>query len=431
MDHQARDLNPMPVYALVDGNSFYCSCELAFRPDLRGRAIVTASNNDGCVVARNAEAKALGIPMGVPLFQIKPLINRGQVVVFSSNYELYADLSARMMESIASLVPAIYPYSIDECFADLTGLGNLDAVGAAIRARVLRWTQIPTCVGIAPSPTLAKFSNHLAKKNSQFAGVCNWLAMSPIEQDYWLASQPVQEVWGVGSRLSARLAELGIETALDLRRADPRRLRATFGVVVERTARELAGTPCIPITEIDPPRQQLVRSRSFGQPVARLADLQASIAHHVASAAEALRRQRSVAGVLAIEIRTNPFQPDEPQYHGYKTIGLPSPTADTLTLTGMALALLRHAYRPGFAYKKAGVLLSGIEAGPARQQDWLTPSDTPQRIALMDVIDRANTRWGRGTLKVGAEGLGQAWRMRRDQLSPCYTTRWDELPVAR
>lgn len=430
MGHQTG-VRPKPVYALIDGNSFYASCERAFRPDLQNRPVVVASNNDGCVVARSSEAKLLGIPMGAPLFQIAPLVRRGEVVVFSSNYELYADLSARMMETIATLVPAIYPYSIDECFADLTGMADLDAVGAAIRARVLQWTQIPTCVGIAPTQTLAKFANHLAKKHPHFTGVCNWQSMSVNEQHDWLASEPTLEVWGIGARLAEKLSALGIQTALDLRNADLRQLRARFGVVVERTARELAGTPCLTLDEVEPPRQQLVRSRSFGQPVVRRADLQAAVAHHVASAAEALRRQGSVAGMLAVSIRTNPFRDDEPQYRGYDAVGLPVASADTLALTKTAMALLGRLYKPGYAYKKAGILLSGIEAGPARQLDWLSPSATPERQALMNVLDQVNARWGRGTLKLGAEGLGQAWRMKRDQLSPCYTTRWDQLPVVR
>jgi DNA polymerase V len=348
MDHSPR-LSASPVYALVDGNSFYCSCEQAFRPDLAGRAVVVASNNDGCVVARNAQAKALGIPMAVPLWQLKPLIKAGKIVVFSSNYELYADLSARMMAAIASLVPAIFPYSVDECFADLSGLPDPYEVGREIRARVGRWTQIPTGVGIAPTATLAKFANYLAKKVAAFDGVCHWQGLSPDEQAHWLESQPVQTVWGIGRHLAPRLAALGIRTARDLQQADPRQLRAHFGVMVERSARDLAGTPCLAIAQATPPRQQLLRSRSFGQPVTRLSDLQAALAHHVAAAAEALRRQHSVAGMLSIDIRTNAFRSGDPQYYGYDTIGLPSPTADTLTLTRAALALLQRNHRPGYA----------------------------------------------------------------------------------
>lgn len=430
MDHQTR-VKPAPVYALIDGNAFFCSCEQAFRPDLAGRAVVVASNNDGCVVARNAQAKALGIPMAVPLFQIQALVKAGKVTVFSSNYALYADLSARMMASIASLVPAIHPYSIDECFADLSGVADVAALGEAIRARVLQWTQIPTCVGIAPTATLAKFANHLAKKNPLFAGVCHWQGLSAEAQASWLASQPVGEVWGIGRQLAPRLAQQGIRHALDLSRADPRQLRQQFGVQVERTARELAGVPCLAIDDIESTRQQLIRSRSFGRPVTRLADLQAAIAHHIAAAAAALRSQQTTAGMLAIDIRTNAFKPGDAQYHGYNAMALPVASADTLALTRTALVLLRQTYRPGYAYKKAGVILSGMEAVTPAQQDWLTPSDSPQRMALMATMDRINARWGHGTLKTGAEQLGQQWVMRRDHLSPCYTTCWAALPRAR
>ena len=431
MDPQAR-VTPAPVYGLVDMNSFYCSCEQAFRPDLQGKAVVVASNNDGNVVSRNAAAKVLGVPMGEPVFRLRPLIEAGKLTLFSSNYESYADYSARAMAAVASLVPRATEYSIDECFVTLTGMTDLTALGTAIRARVLRWTQIPCCVGIGPTLTLAKYCNHLAKQHTAFQGVCNWLEMDEAQRCAWLASQPVQEVWGIGSRIAAKLATMGIDTALQLRDADPRRLRAVFGVVVERTARELAGWPCLQLDDVDPPRQQLVRSRSFGRPVTRIEDLQAAIAHHVASAAEALRRQRSVAGMLAVEIRTNPFRETAPQYHGYDCLGLPAPTADTLALTQAAMTLLRRVYRRGFVFKKAGILISGIEPGAMpRQRDWLSPGDAPERLALLDTMDRINARWGRGTIQVAAAELGEAWRMRRDQLSPCYTTRWDALPIAR
>ena len=294
------------MYALIDGNSFYASCERVFRPDLAGVPIVVLSNNDGCVVTRTAEAKALGIKMGEPLFKIKHLVRQNRVQVFSSNYELYADMSRRMMNTVATLVPRIEVYSIDECFADLSGMEQysqfmgsgqntgLLTLGFSIRARVLQWTGIPTCVGIAPTKTLAKFCNHLAKRHAVFKGVVDWNAWAPAIQQRALASEDVTEVWGIGRQIGLSLNAMGIKTAADLANAPSHTIRKMFGVVVERTQRELQGIECLELEDIAPKRQQIVRSRSFGQPITTLDGLSASLAHHVAEAAQRLRGQGSV-----------------------------------------------------------------------------------------------------------------------------------------
>lgn len=418
-----------PVFALVDGNSFYASCERVFRPDLTGRPIAVLSNNDGCVVARSAEAKAVGIPMGAPYFQIKTQLQQNRVVVFSSNYELYADMSSRMMQSIASLVPQIEVYSIDECFADLTGMPNRTELAKQIRALVLQWIRIPTCVGVGASKVLAKLANHLAKKREQFQGVCNLVDMSETERTALLASIPVSDVWGIGMQLNLKLQACNVHTAKDLRDADHAMLLAKFGVVVERISRELAGHSCLPLETITAAKKQLVRSRSFGELVTDLPNLQAAITHHITSACEALRAQDSVAALLTVFIHTNRFRDTDPQYCGQLSIGLSPATNDSLLLNQAAQRLLKRIYRQGFAYKKAGVVLSGIEAAQTVQQDMFQAEASPSRQHLMATLDQLNQRYGRGTVGLASNLQGKAWQMNRQQLSPCYTTRLGELVV--
>lgn len=453
------------MYALIDGNCFYASCERVFRPDLAGVPIVVLSNNDGCVVTRTAEAKALGIKMGEPLFKIKHLVRQNHVQVFSSNYELYADMSRRMMNTIATLVPRIEVYSIDECFADLTGMehyaqfigpGQIDsnqssafmrvgkmpnqassslgqntgllALGHNIRARVLQWTGIPTCVGIAPTKTLAKFCNHLAKRHTVFKGVVDWNAWKPAIQQRALASEDVTEVWGIGRQIGRSLNAMGIKTAADLANAPPHSIRKMFGVVVERTQRELQGIECLELEDIAPKRQQIVRSRSFGQPITKLDGLSASLAHHVAEAAQKLREQGSMTHAIQVFIHTNPFKPDLPQYSGSDCVAIPAGTFDTIKLNQIAQKALKSIYKNGYEYKKCGVVLSGIESSSSQAQlDWIDPGDCDKRIELMRCVDKLNNRFGRGSVKLGTEVLNQTWSMRRDKLSPKYTTRFAEL----
>lgn len=419
-----------PVFALVDGNSFYASCERVFRPDLDHKPIIVLSNNDGCVVARSAEAKALGIPMGVPLFQIRNEIRQHGIEVFSSNYELYADMSARMMASIASLVPRIEVYSIDECFADLTGLPDRTALGHAIRARVLQWAHIPTCVGIGPSKVLAKLANHLAKKNKAWNGVCNLVDMPSTELSALLDTVKAGDIWGIGRKLSVHLQGMGIHTAKQLRDAEPGSIRKRFGVVVERICRELAGISCLELSEVNEPKQQIIRSRSFGQLVTDKAVLQAAIATHISSAAEALREQDTQASIINVFIHTNRFREQDLQYCGSKTTSLPAPSSDTLILNQLAMRLLDQAYKPGYLYKKAGVMLAGIESSQHQQTDLFAAKSDPARDKLMAAMDSLNTRYGRGTVQVATAAQSEDWRMCREKLSPCYTTRADQLFIS-
>lgn len=417
------------MYALIDGNSFYCSCERVFRPDLKNVPIVVLSNNDGCVVARSREAKALGIKMGVPYFQIKHLVRQGYLKAYSSNYELYADLSRRMMNTIASLVPEIEVYSIDECFADMRGLNRLAQSGLEIKERVLQWVGIPTCVGIAPTKTLAKFSNHLAKRYPRhFNGVVVWDDWSAEIQTRALRSEPVSEIWGIGRKLSAHLAQQNIQTAYDFIKADTQTLRARYGVTVERIQREMQGIPCVEFEPISPVKKQLIRSRSFGKPVQDIDTLSSALTHHVSAAAEALRKEHTVANTIAVFIHTNRFK-EEPQYSNYRIMALAKGSSDTMELNRLAQHLLKHIYRAGYNYKKCGVELSGIENETVEQLDFWHSENTIRSKAMMMCWDDLTQRFGRGSLKLGSELYSEDWKMTRDNLSPCFTTRIEDLIV--
>lgn len=419
------------MFALIDGNNFYCSCERVYRPELKQQPIIVLSNNDGCVISRSSEAKDIGIKMGVPYFQIQHLIQQRKLTVFSSNYELYADLSRRMMNTIASLVPAIEIYSIDECFADLHNLNNLHQLGHNIRNRIQQWVGIPTCVGIAPTRTLAKFCNHLAKRHRHrhhFNGVIVWTDWNSNIQQRALASTPVNEIWGIGHRIGQKLAAQGIHTALDFINAHTPTLRKQFGVVLERTQREMQGLPCSELIINEASRQHIVRSRSFGNIITSLDGLQAAISHHISAGAAKLRQQNSHAHIISVFIYTNRFRHDQSQYNGYQSIKLPQPSADTLTLNHIAQNLLRNIYRPGYEYKKCGIELSGIEpAQTFQQQDLLYPNQHNHRTKLMSAWDNITSRYGRNSIQLGSELQSNHWHMTRAQLSPCYTTQFLEI----
>ena len=333
------------MYALIDGNSFYASCERVFRPDLQDRPVVVLSNNDGCVVTLTAEAKALGLKRGVPFFQVKDLIRRHQVAVFSSNYELYGDMSARMMATIASLVPAVEVYSIDECFADLSGLNNLTALGLKIRERVGQWVGIPACVGIAPTKTLAKYCNHLAKKFPALHGVLNWNDLSPVRQNNALACQGVGEIWGIGAQLSNRLKKLGINTPLDLSQASEDFLKQCFPINVIETARELRGVEAIEFEPTAAVRQRIVRSRSFANDVYDRDDLLSAITMHAEEAARVLRQEHLITSRVGLFILSNRFKLEKPNYTGVDFLDLGTYVNDTPTILNAAERLLKKLFK--------------------------------------------------------------------------------------
>lgn len=429
----------MPIFALVDCNNFYASCELLFNPKLKDRPVVVLSNNDGCVVARSAEAKALGIPMGVPWFQIQAEARRHGIVAYSSNYALYADMSNRVVEVLSGYSPNIEVYSIDESFLDLSGMNrqaeSLAAYGAAIRQRVAEWLGLAVCVGIAATKTQAKLANHAAKKGLAGGdGVCDFTTFTPEALDDLFARIEIGEVWGVGRQLKARLVTMGIRTVRQLRDANAEIIRSRFSVVLERTVRELRGESCLDLQEVVPAKQQIMSSRSFGSLVYDRADLEEAVASYIAVAGEKLRAQNSLAGAVQVYIRTNIFKPDVPQYQKGATVPLPEATADTRVLTQWAIRALRRIYRPGFGYHKAGVMLLDLRPAANRQLALFETqggAGDARSEKLMAILDDINNRYGRQTLRLAAEGVERSWRMRRGNLSPGYTTSWEGLPVAR
>ena len=415
------------MFALIDGNSFYCSCERVFRPELKNVPVVVLSNNDGCVVARSTEAKALGIKMGEPYFRVKHLVSQGRLKAYSSNYELYADLSWRMMETIAKCVSAVEVYSIDECFADMSGIENLPDLGCQIRQRVLQWVGIPTCVGIAPTKTLAKFCNHLVKRYpDHFRGVVVWGDWNETIRLRALRSQGVDEIWGIGRRTADKLSEQGIRTALDFVEADTATIRRRYGVTVERTQREMQGIVCDGLHPNAQPRQNLVRSRSFGTRIETLEALQAAVTHHVSLGAEALRKDGLTASTVSVFLHTDFFREDEPQYHNSLAQNLIVPIADTVHLNRIAQRLLADIYRSGYLYKKCGIELHGLKPATQMQVDLWEPT---KANPVMEAWDKINRQYGRGHLKLASELLADDWKMNRDRLSPCYTTQFMDLLV--
>jgi DNA polymerase V len=431
------------MYALVDGNNFYVSCERAFRPDLSGRPVVVLSNNDGCAIARSNEAKALGIAMGAPWFKIKHLVESDQLVALSANFALYGDLSDRMMSLAAGLGPKQEIYSIDESFIELAGVrGNLVERSFKIRARILQWVGIPCCIGIGPTKTLAKLANHVAKTAERKPGVypyrlaqvCNFGELTGEEFEKVLAATPVNEIWGIGRRITAQLNEGGIQTALDLIRLDKATIRSKWSVVLERTVRELQGTPCIDLEDAPAAKKEIACTRSFGHPVTALTDLNEAVSHFATRAAEKLRKQGSAAHQLICFVRTSPFRKD-PQYSGSISVPLRRPTSDTGALVSAAVAGMRAIYRPGFSYAKAGVMLVDLQPDTVSQGELdLQGDEAPDRSKLMTTLDGLNRRFGRGAVLMASAGLAgdrRAWVMKQERRTPAYTTCWDDLAVAR
>lgn len=420
---------PMPVFALVDCNNFYASCEKLFRPDLKDTPVVVLSNNDGCVVARSREAKSLGIKMGVPVFQIKSEMQRHGILAFSSNYALYADLSSRVMRTLEEMAPRVEVYSIDEAFLDLTGIESaisLVEFGQQVRERIGHWIGITVCVGIAPTKTLAKLANHAAKKYPATQGVVD--LTNPDRQRRLLALVPVDDIWGVGRRLSKRLNALGITTALDLANASPRAIRDQFSVVLERTVRELNGESCIELEEIPPTKKQIVCSRSFGVKVTQFELLREAVCEYATRATEKLRKEQQQAKVMTVFIRTSPFKDNEPQYSNSASGELLIPSCDTRDFIELANHLLKRIWKDGFRYAKAGVMLSDFyDPGmfqPGLFDDVSTRSNSQQLMSVLDTINQS----GAGKVFFAGQGTKKDWSMKREHLSPAYTTRWDQLP---
>lgn len=370
--------------------------------------------------------------MGVPWFQLKEVAKKHDIIAFSSNYALYADMSNRVVEVLSGFSPNIEVYSIDESFLELAGFERQGyaAYGRTILERVGEWLGLAVCVGIGPTKTLSKLANHCAKKKlAGKDGVCDFTVMSADELTALFGRVEVGEVWGVGRRINERLGAMDIRTVRELRDADTETIRSRFSVVVERTVRELRGISCLEMQEIVPDKQQIMSSRSFGQPVHDLQELQEAVSSYIAKAAEKLRAQGSVAGAVQVQIRTSPSKPNDPHYQRAVTIPLAVPSDDTRVLTNWALRILKKIYRPGYAYQKAGVMLQELSPKQARQISLFQDTERDARSErLMSVLDGVNQKWGRGTVRLLSEGIDKNWGMRRGNLSPAYTTSWDELP---
>ncbi|MDE4813161.1 Y-family DNA polymerase [Klebsiella pneumoniae] len=421
------------MFALVDVNSFYASCETIFRPDLQGRPVVVLSNNDGCIIARSAEAKRLGIKMGDPYFKCKDYFRQQGVVCFSSNYELYADMSHRVMTTLEEMCPRVEIYSIDEAFCDLTGVRNcrvLEEFGRELKDTVYRNTRLPVGVGIAQTKTLAKIANHAAKTWKATGGVVD---LSNVErQRKLMALLPVDEVWGVGRRISKKLEAMGIKTVLQLADTDIRFIRKHFNVVLERTVRELRGEPCLGLEEFAPVKQEIVCSRSFGQRISTYEEMRQAICLYASRAAEKLRGEHQYCRFISAFVKTSPFALNEPYYGNSTSVKLLTPTQDSRDIITAATKCLDAIWRDGYRYQKAGVMLGDFYSQGVAQLN-LFDDNAPRQNSekLMEVLDHLNAKDGRGTLYFAGQGIQSAWQMKREMLSPRYTTRFSDLPVVR
>ena len=419
-----------PIFALVDCDNFYVSCERVFNPRLRGRPVVVLSNNDGCIIARSGEAKKLGIKMGMPYFQARSLIEKHGVVALSSNYALYGDMSRRVMNIFLRFSPEMEVYSIDEAFLNVSGLNwsKRRSLTRELIDTVYRWIGIPVSIGMAASKTLAKLAAHFAKGSEKAAGIVDLVTSSYLEQALEMTS--VRDVWGVGGRTAAKLEKWGVKSARQLRDADGQWLQQKLGVNGQRLALELQGIACYGIEE-EPPIPKSVRcSRSFREPVEDIAAMKEAVAAHVSRAAVRIRSHGLTAAALTIFLRTSSFGTAN-HYYNSATIELPVSSQSTRELLGYALQLVDDVFRPGYQYKKAGVLLYGLLPVSQVQPSMIDTIDRQRETRLMSAVDGINSRLNNGAIRFAAEGLRQPWRLKADNLTPAYTTRWNDIPVVK
>lgn len=430
------------MFALFDASNFYASVEQNFRPSLKGRPLIVLSSNDGCAIARSEEAKALGIKMGAPWFKISHLSESHGLLGLSANFTLYGDMSSRLMSLIAGFGYRTEVYSIDEAFAGCDGIpGDLTERAFKVRARIRQWIGLQCGVGIGPTKTLAKLANHVSKDAERKPGsypahlaqVCNLATLSADEVKAIMQATAVGDVWGVGRKIGAQLVEAGVLTAWDLSRMDPGTVRRRWNVVLERTVRELCGQSCMALEDVPTDKKQIAVTRSFGRPVTTLEPLLEAVSEFASRAAEKLRKQGSFAGQLYVFAHSSPFRPP-PQFSRGVVVPLRRPTADTALLIQAARAGVRRFYEPGYALQKAGVMLLDLADSCVHQAE-LELGDSPEgdRSELMTTIDRLNRRYGRGAVFMGGAGAPatQAWGPRQMRLTPQYTTRLSDIPVAR
>ena len=414
------------MFGLLDCNNFYASCERVFNPSLNGVPVVVLSNNDGCVIARSAEAKALGIPMGEPAYKLKELIEQHHVAVFSSNYVLYGDMSGRVMSILSSFVPEMEVYSIDEAFLHFDGFEKIDLkeYGTKIVQTVTRGTGIPVSLGVAETKTLAKAANRFAKKYPAYKGVC--IIDSDEKREKALKLLAIEDVWGIGRRISKKLHYYSINTAWDFTQRSKSWIRHTLGVNGERTWLELRGVPCL---EMDRPasKKSICTSRSFGERLTTYEPVAEAVANFAASCAEKLRRQHSQAAVLMVFLHTNPFAENQPQYSNQVVVQLPVPTSDTPELIRYALRGLKSIFAEGYRFKKAGVIVSEITPERPMQLNLFDERDREKFQKVMLVMDNLNASYGRQKVKIAAQGFDRKWKLKNEKLSPCYTTRLSDV----
>jgi len=415
--------------ALIDCNNFYASCERIFNPRLIGKPIVVLSNNDGCIITRSAEAKELGIKMGEPYFKAKKIIDKNNVKVFSSNYSLYGDISQRVMETLARFASDVEIYSIDEAFLGLNGFENyeLSKYCQYIRRTIKQWVGIPVSIGVSTTKTLSKIANNLAKKNKEYDGVCILKSWFDINEALKLTS--IEDVWGIGRRLSVFLKKYKINTAYDFTQLDKGWIRKNMGVVGEKTFLELCGISCIELELIPSDKKSCCVSRSFSKPVEKIDDLEESVSSYGTRVAEKIREEGLVAESMSIFVLTNYFNRKEKQYSNSIKLQLPYPTNNSIKIVKRALEGIKKIYRQGYRYKKAGVILYGLTK--AKQTRGLLDYDRESSDSIMNTLDRINERYGSSTIRLASEGVDKSWSMRRESVSPCYTTRFDDLVEAK
>ncbi len=415
------------MFALVDCNNFYASCERVFNPKVRNRPVVVLSNNDGCIIARSNEAKLLGIEMGGPAFKIEPLLKKHGVAVFSSNYALYGDLSERVMTTLAEYAPAIEVYSIDEAFLGLSGIrtNTLEKYAEEVHQRVFRWTGIPVSIGIAPTKTLAKAANRIAKKKFPDKGICILDNETDIKRE--LSTFDISDIWGIGRRYSVFLKQRGIKTALQLREIDDGWIQKHLSIVGLRIVHELRGIPCYTLEEHPPKKQNICNARSFGSSQDAIEPISEAVATFAARCAEKLRKQSSAANIISVFLETNRFKENEAQYFPYKTLTLPEASNSSNELIKYALDGLHNIFREGYKYKKAGVMVSGIISSNETQIDMFSKVDHPRQQALMKAMDKVNGIMGRDKVRIASQGFDREWKLRQEKLSPNYTTQWDDI----
>lgn len=423
---------PKNIFALVDCNNFYVSCERVFNPKLKNLPVIVLSNNDGCVIARSNEVKILGIKIGQPVFKCSELVKKHDIQIYSSNYTLYSDMSKRIMEILSSFTSDIEIYSIDEAFLKLNYVYNKNYLseGKKIKKCVERCTGIPVSIGIAPTKQLTKIANKIAKKNPVFNGVLDITSLPENIIDSYLEQIDIIDIWGISKQYTKRLKKQGIRNAKNLKYADSKWIKKVLNVMGERIVLELKGISCYNLDDSPKPKKEICTSRSFGYPVTKYIDMGEAVASYTASVAEKLRRQCSYANIMIVYIKTNRFKLHESQYSNSAYLKLIEPTSSTIDLTKYALYGLKKIFKSGYRYKKAGVIVSGLQPNNQIQLNMLYPYNHKQKIHennLMKAIDTLNTKWGKASVHLSAEGIKKKWEMRRNKLSKNFTTKLEEI----